>query len=168
MVMFLNFIIVNVDTKYCDYLRKFDALVPLNHAKNENRPFIGILFQIHNVEYFAPLSSPKKKHLQMHNMIDFIKIDRGRLGAINFNNMIPVTPNNYEIIDLYADDFEHAKYLTLLRKQLNWLNRNKIKIIFKADNLYALYLGKLLPENIMNRCCNFKLLEEKCREYNLK
>ena len=42
----------------------------------------------------------------------------------------------------------------------------KLKIIYKADNLYALYIANLLPENIKKRCCNFKLLEEKCGEYN--
>lgn len=164
--MFLNFIIVNVNTNYCDYLRKFDSLVPINHSKKENRPFLGILFQIHNVEYFAPLSSPKSKHLKMHNTIDFVKIDDGNLGAINFNNMIPVTKNNYELVDLNDTNPKRIKYVNLLKKQLHWLNDNKHKIIYKADNLYALYVSNLLPNNIKNRCCNFKLLEEKCREYN--
>ena len=31
----------------------------------ENRPFIGVLFQVENCKYFAPLSSPKLKHLKM-------------------------------------------------------------------------------------------------------
>ena len=106
----------------------------------------------------------------MHNNIDFVKIDKGRLGAINFNNMIPVQRENYEIIDLNRKHLnkDEANYQELLKDQLKWLNENYIQIIFKADNLYALYLGKLLPENIMDRCCNFKLLEKKCREYNLK
>ena len=166
--MFLNFIVVNVDAKYCDYLRKYDALVPLNNQAKENRPYLGILFSIHDMEYFAPLSSPKPKHLKMHNTLDFIKIDEGKLGAINFNNMLPVKKNNYIIVDLNDKNPERLKYLNLLKKQLHWLNENKLKIIYKADNLYALYVANLLPENIKKRCCNFKLLEEKCEEYNKK
>ncbi len=164
--MFLNFIIVNVDEKYCDYLRKYDGLVPLNHFVKEKRPFIGILFQIHNVEYFAPLSSPKAKHLKMKNMLDFVKIDHGRLGVINFNNMIPVTSKNYAVVDLDDTNPMQLKYMTLLKKQLHWLNENKSKIIYKADSLYALYIAKLLPKRIAQRCCNFPLLEEKCVIYN--
>lgn len=39
--------------------------------------------------YFAPLSSPKPKHLKLKSKLDFLKIDNGKLGAIN--NMLPVT-----------------------------------------------------------------------------
>lgn len=63
--------LVIVDSKYCDYLRKIDKRVPYNFSKKENRPFVGVLFNIDEMEYFAPLSSPKTKHVNMVNMIDF-------------------------------------------------------------------------------------------------
>ena len=85
-----SFNIVQVDYKYCDFLRKLDDRVPYNYVKKEQIPFIGILFEVGEVEYFAPLSSPKKKHLTMEDGVDFIKIDKGKLGAINFNNMLPL------------------------------------------------------------------------------
>jgi len=50
--------------------------------------------------YFAPLSSPKPKHLKIKSKLDFLKIDNGKLGAINFNNMLPFTENNIIKIDL--------------------------------------------------------------------
>ncbi len=103
----------------------------------------------------------------MHNTLDFVKIANGKLGAINFNNMVPVTKNNYQIIDLNKKTLnkQDNQYQELLKDQLSWLNKNYIQIIYKADNLYALYLANLLPENIKKRCCNFKLLEEKCTAY---
>lgn len=58
-----SFKLVKVDYKYCDYLRKFDNKIFYNAGKKELRPFLGILFTIDNCEYFAPLSSPKPKHL---------------------------------------------------------------------------------------------------------
>ncbi len=85
-----KFIIVQVDYKYCDYLRKYDKRVPYNSGIKRNRPFIGVLFMVGEIEYFTPLSSPKEKHQKMKNNIDFIKLSGGKLGAINFNNMIPV------------------------------------------------------------------------------
>lgn len=36
----------------------------------------------------------------------------------------------------------------------------------KSSNLYKKYVNNLLPINVRNRCCNFILLEEKCRDYN--
>ena len=75
-----NLIIVKVDYKYCDYLRKFDYRVSYNKDKKELRPFVGVLFRIGDMEYFAPLTSPKPKHLKMRNTIDFFRIDNGKLG----------------------------------------------------------------------------------------
>ena len=98
--MILNLKIVRVDSDYCDYLRKFDNKVAYNKNEKELRPFIGILFKIDTCEYFAPLSSPKPKHKTMKNTLDFIKIQGGELGALNFNNMIPVSIDNYSLVDL--------------------------------------------------------------------
>lgn len=56
----------------------------------------GILFTVNGFHYYAPLTSPKPKHLQMKNQIDFLKINQGQWGAINFNNMIPV-PCNFSL-----------------------------------------------------------------------
>lgn len=166
--MIKNLKLVKVDTKYCDYLRKFDKRVAYNKYSKELRPFIGILFTIDECLYFAPLSSPKKKHLKMKNTIDFYKIDDGKLGAVNFNNMIPVKEEYYDVILLYKDIFddEEQKYQELLKDQFNWLNKhyNQIKNISKK--LYDMYNSNKLPSSIKERCCNFKLLEDKCLEYN--
>lgn len=83
-------LLVRIDSKYCDYLRKFDDKVPYNYDKKQLRPFVGVLFKVNNCSYFAPLSSPKPKHIKLKNKLDFLKIDDDKLGAINFNNMLPV------------------------------------------------------------------------------
>lgn len=168
--MTLAFKLVTVDSKYCDYLRTFDAKVAYNRNRKELRPFLGVLFSINNCEYFVPLSSPKVKHIHMHNTVDFIKLDSGKLGAINFNNMIPVTSNNYKEVNLDCeyDDLEDINYQILLKKQLKWLNSHQRLIENRAYNLYCKYISNNLALNIRNRCCNFSLLEEKCKEYNQK
>jgi len=163
-----NFKIVKVDYKYCDYLRQFDNKVSYNAGSKEMRPFVGILFIVNGCEYFAPLSSPKAKHVYMKNNIDVVKIDHGNYGVVNFNNMIPVTPNNYELIDLNAapKDTYELKWHNLLKSQLLWLNKNIKNVKGKAYNLYNKYKNNKLDERIKSRCCNFILLEEKCKEYN--
>ena len=163
-----NLKIVRVDAEYCDYLREFDSKVTYNKYEKKLRPFIGILFNIDDIEYFAPLSSPKAKHKKMKNSIDFLKLKQGELGAVNFNNMIPVLKNNYFIVDLKKEPVtkEEINYQKLLFEQLNWLNANKNQLRNKAHKLYDLYNKGILPQNIKARCCNFKLLEEQCMLYN--
>lgn len=159
--------LVIIDSKYCDYLRKFDKRVPYNFSKKENRPFIGVLFEIDTIKYFAPLSSPKEKHKIMRNMVDFLKLDDGKLGALNFNNMILVIDNNYYLIDTdNPNKLNDIKYYNLLLDQLAWLNEHNLQVRKKSKRLYNLYNNKKLNKTIFNRCCNFKLLEEKCMKYN--
>ena len=168
--MILNFKLVKVDYKYCDYLRKYDNRVAYNKDKKELRPVVGVLFEFNDMEYFAPLTSPRPKHLRMKNTIDFLRIDGGKLGAINFNNMIPVTVDNYSLVDLNkkVNSVSERKYQKLLREKLDWLNENYTQIKNKSFKLYKLYNDKRLSSNIMDRCCDFKLLEEKCIIYNKK
>ena len=166
--MVVNLRIVKVNSKYCDYLRKFDDKVVYNKNEKELRPFIGILFYIDKLEYFAPLSSPKPKHKHMKNSLDFLKIKSGELGVINFNNMIPVTKNNYSLIDLnrITLNISEQKYQKLLKEQLNWLNENYYQVKNKSYKLYYLYNMGKLSKRVRARCCNFKLLEGKSAEYN--
>ena len=104
----------------------------------------------------------------MRNTIDFFKIQNGALGAVNFNNMIPVKEENYQLIDLDKETLTklEMKYQKLLKEQLAWLNQNYIQVKNKSFKLYDLYNKGKLSDNIKSRCCNFKLLEEKCIEYN--
>lgn len=160
--------LVKIDKNYCEYLRKYDSKVIYNSNEKENRPFIGVLFEVNQCKYFAPLSSPKEKHKKMKNCIDFLKLDHGELGAINFNNMIPVEENNIEIIniDKRSRNIKEIEYNKLLKKQIFWLNRNKKILYIKSYKLYTKYINNKLDFKIRNRCCNFKLLEEKCKKWN--
>ncbi|MFA7120128.1 MAG: type III toxin-antitoxin system ToxN/AbiQ family toxin [Bacilli bacterium] len=167
-MMYQNFKIVKVDSKYCDYLRTFDNKVPYNAGKKELRPFIGVLFMVEKFEYFAPLASPKPKHKTLKNTLDLLKIDNGVYGVVNFNNMLPVTSGNYQEFDLNkkTSNKEEMFRINLLTNQLRWLTSNKKDVLTKSKLLYNLYKNKKLPKTVEDRCCNFILLEEKCKEYN--
>ena len=165
--MYKSFKIVKVDSKYCDYLRKFDNKVSYNAGSKDLRPFIGVLFVVFDYEYFAPLSSPKTKHKLLKNTLDLLKINDGEYGVINFNNMIPVNKNNYIEFDLNkkTDDKNEMFRLNLLRNRLRWLTANRKEVMTKSKLLYNLYKNKKLPKNVEDRCCNFPLLEDRCKEY---
>ena len=69
--------------------------------------------------------------IKMKNTVDFLKIKNGELGAVNFNNMIPVNENNYSLVDLNKETLTIAelKYQKLLREQLDWLNANYHQVL---------------------------------------
>ena len=54
----------------------------------------------------------------------------------------------------------------VLKEQIFWLNRNDDKLYGRSKKLYDKYVNGTLNESIAKRCCDFKLLEEKCIEYN--
>lgn len=105
----------------------------------------------------------------MKNTIDFLRLYNGNLGAINFNNMLSFKENSIEILDLNetCKTKLECKYQKLLKEQIYWLNRNKGKLYRRTKKLYYGYINNKLNIKLINRCCNFRLLEEKCEQYNL-
>ncbi len=156
-----NLKIYIINEEYINYLRKYDSKVPYNKSK---RPFVGVVYEYNHHNYFAPLSSPKPKHLKMNaNALDIFKIKEGTLGIVNINNMIPVPKFVLtELLPLVKE----AKYKELIKNQLTFLNKNKAKLMKKVTVYYNLYNKNLLSFNQNNRTCNYHLLEEKCDEYH--
>ena len=167
--------IYNVDRHYLDYLRKIDYRIPEEHDDSQiSRPFVGLVLMVSGVKYIIPLSSPKKKHIHMNNSNDFMKIDGGKLGAINFNNMFPVNDEEEVCwrLDLSKTDCMNESdkvYYTLLSKQIEWMNieENREKIYSKAEDLRAMFFEDRMPKKLRDRCCDFAKLEEECNNYRL-
>lgn len=164
--MKLSFFIADVE--YCEFLRSADYRVPYTFDEKRQRPFIGVLIDVNSCKYYAPLSSPKPKHLNMKNQLDFLKINDGIWGAINFNNMIPIKNANFIKIDIKVketDTKSQVDYKNLLQNQLSWCNSNRKTVSNKAAVLHKLISEKRAGETLLKRCCDFKLLEEKACEY---
>ncbi len=150
-----------IDNNYINYLRKFDNIVAYN--KTKTRPYVGVVYTFNNQTYFAPLSSPKPKHLIMNNRaLDIFKIKDGELGIVNINNMIP-TPKSCltEVLPLVKD----MQYKKLIIEQTTYLNNHKRDLLDKVNFFMLKYDTNKLSKRIMDRCCDFNLLEEKCKEY---
>ena len=156
-----------VTEEYMIYLKKYDEKVMDNRGIKNKRPYIGVLFEIDRKKYLAPLSSPKPKHLTMKNSLDFVKINQGKFGVINLNNMFPVIEE--VIIEKNINLEEDNKYKELLVNQLDWCNKmeNRDNIYRKAEKLYKEILNKKEQSRFWNRCCDFSLLEEKAIEFIL-
>jgi len=154
--------IVNVHDKYIKYLYHYDNRVMYN--KGQKRPYIGIVFEVRGHKYYAPLTSPKPKYLQMQNTEDFMRINGGKLGAINFNNMIPVRDEAVCPLDVLK--VKDEKYRYLLLQQIKWFDNHDTEIINRATKLYRGYKNKKLRKSVSIRCCNFGILEKYALQYN--
>lgn len=96
-------------------------------------------------------------------MQDFMKIDQGRLGGINLNNMMPI-PKRF-LTKINIDDIKEEKYKRMLENQMLWINKNEIRIINRARNLYYIVTRKTGTVKLIERCCDFNLLEQKCNDF---
>lgn len=156
-----NLKIYYIDEGYINYLRKYDKNVAYN--KNTTRPYIGIVYTYNNYNYFAPLASPKPKHRAINpKAIDIYKIKDGELGVVNINNMIP-TP--IEELTEVLPTIEDKKYKKMLEEQLTFLNNHKAELFKKINFFQNMYRKGHLSKNILDRSCQFVLLEQICSEY---
>ena len=159
-----------VDNGYIKYLQTFDKKIVDNSIENkkDNRKFIGIILEVNGLKYIAPLTSPKPKHKVMKNSLDFLKLDKGELGAINFNNMLPIVDGVCHRVNINIEI--NNKYRNLLRKQITWCNeiKNKEKILKNAEKLHKEISIKRENSRFWNRSCNFILLEIEAKNYKEK
>ncbi len=164
--------------KYVEYLRQFDSLVQnIDYGDNEIKPYIGIVLQINNFNYYVPISSVKEKHYKMKEGKDFVIIkDHSKiLGVLNLNNMIPVLSseasalkyNNINNYRKFKNKKERYKYISLLDKEMKIINARRNDICIKARKLYFEKINN--PNSrLSERCCNFKLLEKNIKYLKTK
>lgn len=165
-----------VDKKYINYLTQFDSHVGYVEYGERLKLHVGTLLTIGNFHYYVPISSAKPKHQKMSNSLDFHKLQdestRYLYAVLNINNMIPVPDNcltqlKYNQIDCFRSfksDKEKTDYIYLLQKEKFLIDNIQNTLQNKAMKLYQKCIAK--PDSSLTaRCCNFKMLEEKCLSY---
>lgn len=163
--------IYKVDEAYIKYLKQFDPKVH-NEYDNGRCKYVGVLITINGQHYYAPLSSPKPKHVHLKGK-DLVKIKGGTLGVLNLNNMIPIPEN--ALIKFNIDKEPDQQYKNVLFEQAAFINvpKNKESILNRSKKVYNLVTnglknGAKSPDvkRLIKRSCNFPLLEEKCKGYS--
>ena len=66
-----------------------------------------------------------------------------------------------EVLPLVKD----KQYRKLIIEQTTYLNNHKRDLLDKVKFFILKYDTNKLSKRIMDRCCDFNLLEEKCKEY---
>ncbi len=152
-----------IESQYITYLSAYAPHLFQNKRagqKNE-RKYIGIVFQINDFDYFAPLSSFKDKHKLMKEGLDFIKIKD--YAVINLNNMFPVPPSERKYVDIRAERDPH--YRSLLLAEYRFIKSIQDKIWKNAQNVYKIKLKDGNTSALAKRCNDFVLLEKACKDY---
>ena len=152
-----------VDKKYINYLTQFDSHVGYVEYGERLKLHVGTLLTIGNFHYYVPISSAKPKHQKMSNSLDFHKLQdestRYLYAVLNINNMIA----SLNPATIYYDK-EKTDYIYLLQKEKFLIDNIQNTLQNKAMKLYQKCIAK--PDSsLAARCCNFKMLEEKCLSY---
>ena len=170
----MNWFIVNKE--YVNYLSQFDEKVGFVEYGNRIKLHVGMVLEIEKFKYYVPISSAKRKHQRMSNKLDFHKLQNQESGelyaVINLNNMIPVPDkcltmlqyNQIETFRNFNSENEKNSYIYLLQKEMDIINNIEEVLKSKANRLYRICSDRI-DERLVNRCCNFKLLEQKSVEY---
>lgn len=161
MIEILKFYEVNSD--YIQYLRENgDDKIPKIDYQKHKKFFCGIVLTINNFNYFAPVSSNRKKAHTTFLILDKDKNTKKLtpISSLRFSFMFPCTMKYLNQKDFSKED---PKYQILLRKELHYCNKNIEKIKKLANEVYKLGLKEETRKRF--NICNFKKLEEKCLEY---
>lgn len=152
-----------IDPGYIESLLPYAPHLYMNKkpGQTNERKFIGIVLKVNDLNYFAPLSSAKKKHNYMEEGLDFIKVKH--YAVINLNNMFPVPLQVCSPVDFSQE--KNPKYKDLLLAEYRFIKMIDEKIRKNAQLLYNHKVKNGISTPLAKRCLDFLLLEEKCREW---
>lgn len=156
----------HINGDYVKYLKSFDKNVQNNYDNNKNKkPYVGVVLNINGKNYFAPLTSPKDKHLKLRDSDPTtfkIKHNGKFIGSVLLNNMIPVNREYVSRVDI--NSVQDKVYKNLLRKDYQVITNNEDYIENKAKVLYKNVIEQNNPY-FSKVSCNFKKLEAACDNY---
>lgn len=183
-----NLKFITIDQQYLKYLHDFCDEVYYKPTGYETKPYIGILAQENGIEYVIPLSSAKEKHKAWKNVDAdrflifencekderdsksiYVKNADGTfkhiLSVMDLKKMIPIKSGLYSEVDLNPSETDspaEKKYKVLLNIEYSFCLKIIDSVIQKANKLYT---RQMKTKKVIKFCCDFTLLEEKCREY---
>ena len=149
----------DISEEYKDYLRKYDYRV----SQKENRKFYGILISKDNTDYYIPFTSKTNKNTSPKLTVN-IKDGKEIIAKLLLNNMIPVSIKDTKLVDV-----SKSKYKDYYENEISYLRSKKVKeeLLRKINNMFYVLNHKEHRDFkfFKNICCDFKLLEEKCKKY---
>jgi len=158
-----------IKEEYINYLKEYEMLnrgitkVPDVKYETQTKFALGIILEVEKIPYYVMISSFCKK--QEANILIRIKGDKKEVkGSLRFNYMIPVPSHCVTRLDF--ETIENKKYKNLIEKEYRFCKKNKEMIMEKAVRIYDLVVN-MKKKNLIDNSCDFKLLEEAYKKYNI-
>ena len=171
-----NFYRLNED--YMSPLQKSDNQVQRSTKDKSTRPYLGIILNIENRLYFAPLSSAKKlpnnlepeklkreikrqKNIEKNRMsIKILDDNNNHLCNVIIGKMIPVPESQVKKV-LISDYLESSNkvdydYGMLLKKEFWAINKLENTIYDTAQSFYKQSINNTLSKEKQSYCVNLK------------
>jgi len=168
-----------ISDDYTNYMQQYFRSTMLENKeeiRTYTRKYVGVVIEINNFKYFAPLSSPKDSDYVdgkirnsssiIFRMIKNYSTNPILLGTIKLNNMIPVPESEIKLYD-YKNE-KDLRYKSLIEDEINWINHNITRIRKTAQSLYSSKMNEKKSRNEKNSryfdsIMPFIEAEEKCR-----
>lgn len=174
-----------VSDKYIDYLRNAVPIVYDSHKEDRvhERKYIGVVVQIGDFSYFAPLSSPKPKDympdgktirrssLTILRIVRYAKEKQYLLGTVRLSNMIPVPVSEIHPYDIHLET--DMRYRDVIANELYWIEHNDTRIVAAAKRVYNMktHEGEIRNEKnakTLDAIVPFFTLQQLCADWQSK
>ena len=155
----MKFKFYDVDISYLNFLRQFEPRLPEILYEHHNKFVCGVVFERNGLPYVVPVSSntrPQKTSVIIKNK------KNQAISSLRFSFMFPCPPELLKYKDFKEEP--NGSYRRWLQDEIGYCNTHREKIRNKAD--YTYFHRVIEPKPLFEAvCCDFELLEEKCREY---
>ena len=163
----------DIDTDYVKYLKSCemqhrgvsrvpDILYGTHDGKQVKKFMCGIAFENNGFSYFVPVSSNITQSLDSLLLIkedDDIPIK----GSLLFNYMFPAPLELAAVRQIPLEP--NPAYQKLMFSELEIVRRNMDRILDMAARVYQKRTADIVNPKFEKYSCDFKFLEQKCREY---
>ncbi len=154
--------IVYLKKSYQEYIKKYckDDMKFVS-SDNKQRPFVGVVLRgINGSNYFAPLTNDART--TAFNEVDVHNIGKGKYGALNFKQMLPVPEDALTHFDI--NSLPECSYKRFLVSQARHIQRENKIITTKAAEVYVQCLYNK-SNSLYEHCNDFLLLEDKAKDW---
>ena len=153
-----------VTYRYLEYLKSIDSKVPNYEYSDHDKFYFGILFEIGDMKYFAPISSKKEDNATSLPIKEQCGNKLKQIASIRLSFMIPVPDSELDKVDIeWLRLTKGANYADFVAKEYNFCKSNFERISRRAKRVYNFGIDKTSKYNKF--CCDFKLLEIAYKEW---
>ena len=153
-----------IDFDYLRYMKEADCKVPNFDYDEHDKFFFGVVLQINDMKYFAPISSKKVDNATSMPIKEMRHNRSEQIASIRLCFMLPVPDDVLEEVDIsWLRLTKGSNYADFVAKEYSYCKNNFDRITRRAQIVYN--FGTHSEHKYYQYCCNFHALEDACRKW---